>query len=68
MSAVDGIDGIRVLSGEPTPEEIAAVLVVLHSLVNQRVGDLPADVIRPAAWARAGRTQGISPLRWENGA
>ncbi|WP_406838518.1 acyl-CoA carboxylase subunit epsilon [Streptomyces sp. AHU1] len=50
-----GADGIRVVSGEPTPEELAAVLVVLRSLAHQRVGDLPADVVRPAAWARAGR-------------
>jgi hypothetical protein len=50
------VNGIRIESGEPTPEELAAVLVVLHSLVNQRVGDLPADVVRPAAWSRQGRT------------
>ncbi|MEU4089569.1 acyl-CoA carboxylase subunit epsilon [Streptomyces aureus] len=53
---MSGAEGIRVVSGEPTPEELAAVLAVLHSLAHQRVGDLPADVVRPAAWARAGRT------------
>ncbi|AKJ11330.1 hypothetical protein ABB07_15225 [Streptomyces incarnatus] len=50
------MNGIRIESGEPTPQELAAVLVVLHSVVNHRVGDLPADVIRPASWARQGRT------------
>ncbi|MFJ3303493.1 acyl-CoA carboxylase subunit epsilon [Streptomyces sp. NPDC086549] len=56
MSGTDGIDGIRVLSGEPTPEELAALLVVLRSLTRRRVGGLPADIVRPAAWAHAGRT------------
>ncbi|MFK0100948.1 acyl-CoA carboxylase subunit epsilon [Streptomyces sp. NPDC091040] len=46
---------IRLLSGDPTPEELAAVLTVLHALASHRAADLPADVVRPAPWARAGR-------------
>ncbi|MFB8087958.1 acyl-CoA carboxylase subunit epsilon [Streptomyces sp. NBC_00708] len=46
---------IRLLSGDPTPEELAAVLTVLHALAFHRAEDLPADVVRPAPWSRAGR-------------
>ncbi|MCM2413331.1 MULTISPECIES: acyl-CoA carboxylase subunit epsilon [unclassified Streptomyces] len=46
---------IRLLSGDPTPEELAAVLAVLHALASHPAGDLPADVVRPAPWSRAGR-------------
>lgn len=45
---------IRLLSGDPTPEELAAVLAVLHALAFHRADDLPADVVRPAPWSRAG--------------
>ncbi|NEC08135.1 acyl-CoA carboxylase subunit epsilon, partial [Streptomyces sp. SID7909] len=44
---------IRLLSGDPTPEELAAVLTVLHALASHRAEALPADVVRPAPWARA---------------
>ncbi|MEU0007096.1 acyl-CoA carboxylase subunit epsilon [Streptomyces sp. NPDC006314] len=50
------MNGIRIESGEPTPEELAALLAVLHTLANQRVGNLPADTIRPAPWAHQGHT------------
>ncbi|MEU2024308.1 acyl-CoA carboxylase subunit epsilon [Streptomyces sp. NPDC016469] len=46
---------IRLLSGDPTPEELAAVLTVLHTLASHRAADLPADAVRPAPWSRAGR-------------
>ncbi|PZT72570.1 MULTISPECIES: acyl-CoA carboxylase subunit epsilon [unclassified Streptomyces] len=45
---------IRLLSGDPTPEELAAVLTVLHALARHRAADLPADVIHPAPWSRTG--------------
>ncbi|MFD0021850.1 acyl-CoA carboxylase subunit epsilon [Streptomyces sp. NPDC058382] len=46
---------IRLVSGDPTPEELAAVLAVLHALAFHRAEDLPADAVRPAPWSRAGR-------------
>lgn len=54
---------IRLLSGDPTSEELAAVLAVLHALAFHRADDLPADVVRPAPWSRAGRRTRPGPDR-----
>ncbi|WP_156725389.1 acyl-CoA carboxylase epsilon subunit [Streptomyces apocyni] len=68
MSALEGPLGpslLRVIEGKPTPEELAAVAMVLMaaSLRASQPTDPDAGMTVPARWQRAGVTSSL-PGSW----
>ena len=45
---------LRVVSGQPTPEELAALVVVLSARAGAEAPATPAAATRPSGWADRG--------------
>ncbi|MET9663427.1 acyl-CoA carboxylase subunit epsilon [Streptomyces sp. NPDC006510] len=60
-----GPASVRVVSGAPTPEELAAVTVVLTALQGGE-GSAPVPGSTAATWRRAG-AHGFPPVSWRAG-
>lgn len=58
MSETPDTPAIEVLSGDPTPEELAAVIALLSDAYSREVEDAVADAAPASAWERTQR-----PLR-----
>ncbi|MEU8523382.1 acyl-CoA carboxylase epsilon subunit [Streptomyces sp. NBC_01216] len=61
-------DVIRVLRGAPTPEELAACVLVLQTLVARRGGAGPGDGGGPSAagWPRAAEPLAVPAPSWSS--
>jgi hypothetical protein len=61
-------DGVQVVSGNPTPEELAAVIAVLEGMVAEQLEGTGRRTSHPDAWAagqRAVRTPIVRGVtRW----
>ncbi|MBI5160223.1 MAG: acyl-CoA carboxylase subunit epsilon [Micrococcales bacterium] len=56
MSASDGVvPDLRFLSGDPTPEELAAVTAVLGAAIEQLAQEDRTEPVVPSTWMRTRR-------------
>lgn len=59
---------IRILKGDPTPEELAALTAVLMALAALPQ-EAPSEVPRPARWQRHERRLAFAPpISWQQAA
>ncbi|MFD1715550.1 acyl-CoA carboxylase epsilon subunit [Amnibacterium flavum] len=49
-------NAVRVVSGNPTDEELAAVVAVLTAAADERPAAEPAATVEPNAWAKSQRS------------
>ncbi|WP_210480550.1 acyl-CoA carboxylase subunit epsilon [Naasia sp. SYSU D00948] len=55
--------GVRIVRGSPTPEELAAVLAVLHALPAPPAHRPAPPSATPSDWQRSQRALRTAPLR-----
>lgn len=66
MTDPGGAPDIRILGGDPTPEELAAVTAVLAAAIDQLAREERTEDARVSTWQRTrrGMRENLSPGAW----